>query len=99
MGDDLGAVWVLFLDGTSACPWDCADADGNVGITDFLALIAQWGGPGPCDFDGGDVHVTDFLLMLAAWGPNPGHPADLNGDDTVNVTDFLLLLADWGPCP
>jgi hypothetical protein len=37
--------------------------------------------------------------MLAAWGPNPGHPADLNGDGVVNVSDFLDLLAAWGPCP
>jgi hypothetical protein len=36
--------------------------------------------------------ITDFLLMLAAWGPNPGHPADLDGDDDVGITDFLRLL-------
>ena len=41
----------------------------------------------------------DFLALLAAWGPNPGHPADLNGDDVVDTVDFLELLANWGVCP
>ncbi|MHC4826430.1 MAG: hypothetical protein ACYTEY_07730, partial [Planctomycetota bacterium] len=54
------------------CPWDCGDGDGTVGIVDFLAMLAQWGGPGPCDFDGGGVSVTDFLLLLAHWGDCPG---------------------------
>ncbi len=56
-----------------ACPWDCgADNDGNVGIVDFLALLAQWGQVGTdCDIDGGGVGITDFLLLLANWGPCP----------------------------
>ena len=30
----------------TACPWDCGgDNDGNVGINDFLELLANWG---PC---------------------------------------------------
>jgi len=56
------------------CPWDCDSAestDGTVGIVDFLALLAQWGGPGSCDFDGGGVGITDFLELLAHWGPCP----------------------------
>jgi len=53
------------------CPWDCGAADGNVGIVDFLALLAQWGGPGMCDFDGGGVAITDFLTLLEQWGPCP----------------------------
>ncbi len=53
------------------CPWDCGDQDGNVGIVDFLALLAQWGGPGFCDFDGGGVGIVDFLKLLANWGPCP----------------------------
>ncbi len=54
------------------CPWDCTQTgDGNVGIVDFLALIAQWGGPGTCDIDGGGVGITDFLELLANWGPCP----------------------------
>ena len=58
--------------GALLCPWDCGgDDDGNTGITDFLALLAQWGGPGACDFDGGGVGITDFLLLLANWGACP----------------------------
>ncbi len=55
------------------CPWDCDGSnDGIVGITDFLALLAQWGTPGgSCDKDGGGVGITDFLALLAAWGPCP----------------------------
>ncbi len=40
-------------------------------ITDFLALLAQWRGPGSCDFDGGGVGIVDFLKLLANWGPCP----------------------------
>ena len=53
------------------CPWDCADLDGTVGIVDFLGLLAQWGGPGSCDFDGGGVGIVDFLTLLGNWGPCP----------------------------
>ncbi len=58
----------------ASCPWDCDGAesiDGTVGIVDFLTLLAQWGGPGSCDFDGGGVGITDFLELLANWGPCP----------------------------
>ena len=54
-----------------ACPLDCGDGDGTVGIVDFLALLAQWGTPGTCDADGGGVGITDFLELLANWGPCP----------------------------
>ncbi len=64
-----GIVWRL---GEMTCPWDCGgDNDDNVGIVDFLALLAQWGGPGSCDFDGGGVGIVDFLKLLANWGPCP----------------------------
>jgi hypothetical protein len=54
------------------CVWDCEPLpDGVVGVTDFLALLAQWGGPGSCDFDGGGVSITDFLLLIGVWGPCP----------------------------
>jgi hypothetical protein len=53
------------------CPWDL-DGSGDVGITDFLALLANWG-PNPghrADFDGdGMVGIVDFLALLANWGP------------------------------
>ena len=55
----------------SSCPWDL-DCDGNVGITDFLELLAAWGTDpgGPPDIDGdGNVGITDFLALLANWGP------------------------------
>ncbi len=55
------------------CPWDL-DLDGNVGITDFLDLLAQWGTDpgGPPDFNSnGIVDINDFLEILANWGPCP----------------------------
>ena len=56
----------------TACPWDCGDpTDEQVGIVDFLTLLAQWGSPGACDFDGDSVGITDFLKLLAHWGPCP----------------------------
>ncbi len=65
---DMGAYE---FQGTS-CPWDCTQTgDGNVGISDFLLLLAQWDSPGSCDFDGGGVGITDFLELLANWGPCP----------------------------
>ncbi|MCH7602806.1 MAG: hypothetical protein IIB54_08590, partial [Planctomycetes bacterium] len=59
------------------CPADCAGTpDGNVNVTDLLALLANWGGtPTLCDMapPGGDgsVNVTDLLALLAAWGSCP----------------------------
>ncbi len=41
-----------------ACPWDL-DGDGNVGIVDFLDLLANWNDP---------YTIVDFLDLLAAWG-------------------------------
>jgi formylglycine-generating enzyme required for sulfatase activity len=56
-----------------ACPWDLT-RDGDVGVADFLALLAAWGpaSPGPPDFDGdGSVGVQDFLALLSNWGACP----------------------------
>ncbi len=54
------------------CPQDCAPGggDGEVGIADFLALLAQWGQAGTtCDFDGGPgVGIGEFLDLLGQWG-------------------------------
>jgi hypothetical protein len=53
------------------CPWDL-DESGDVGVNDFLLLLAVWGTDpgGPPDFDGdGDVGITDFLAMVGNWGP------------------------------
>ena len=48
--------------------------DGNVGITDFLALLAEWGEVGtPCDFGVGPpgVGIDEFLQILGVWGACP----------------------------
>jgi hypothetical protein len=60
-----------FFGGFPPCPWDCGEPpDGEVGIVDFLALLAQWDMVGTsCDFDGGGVGIVDFLKLLGAWGP------------------------------
>ncbi len=67
-------AWIATLaQQPNPCPWDL-DANGLVGITDFLDLLAAWGpNPGhPADFDGdGEVGINDFLDLLAAWGPCP----------------------------
>ncbi len=68
---DMGAYE---FQGAPPCPWDCGgDDDGNVGIVDFLALLAQWGTLGSCniDGDGSGVGINDFLALLANWGPCP----------------------------
>jgi hypothetical protein len=58
------------------CPVDL-DCDGAVGVTDFLEMLAAWGGCPPmtncpADLDGdGSIGITDFLDLLAAWGPCP----------------------------
>ena len=74
-GGTPGGAGDLCSDGpcpVAGCPWDCGgDDDGNVGIVDFLALLAQWGTPGTCDFDGGGVGIVDFLALLAHWGACP----------------------------
>jgi hypothetical protein len=61
-----GSTYVFDLDPT----YGDLDCDDEVGITDFLALLAAWGAnPGhPADLDGdGFVGIIDFLLMLANW--------------------------------
>ncbi len=45
----------------ASCPADL-DGDGEIGITDFLALLADWGSP---------YGIEDFLALLANWGPCP----------------------------
>ena len=66
-----GAVVQIVGDGS--CPGDL-DNNGEVGVTDFLELLAAWGSgaTGPPDFDGDSVvGVGDFLELLALWGPCP----------------------------
>lgn len=61
------------------CPAD-GDADGVIGLTDLLRLLAHWGPcpePGvPCPADGdvdrdGDVDFGDLLELLGSFGPCP----------------------------
>jgi hypothetical protein len=50
------------------------DADGTVGVVDFLYLLAAWGPCAGCPEDlheDGVVDVSDFLLLLAQWGDCP----------------------------
>ena len=54
------------------CREDCeALPNGEVGIGDFLKVLADWGNASACDFDGGGVDVVDFLKVLAEWGACP----------------------------
>ena len=67
---DMGAYEFQFA---TSCPWDL-DGSGDVGINDFLDLLARWGtDPGvPPDFDAdGTVGILDFLELLGNWGPCP----------------------------
>jgi bacillopeptidase F len=71
-GVDTVEIFSRFCKG-NGCAADL-DGDNEVGITDFLALLAAWGpNPGhPADLDDdGTVGVTDFLALLDAWGPCP----------------------------
>jgi hypothetical protein len=60
----------VVVDLTNTCPAD-TDASGDVGIGDFLAVLAEWGTPN-ADVDGdGDTGIGDFLMILAEWGACP----------------------------
>ena len=53
------------------CPWDL-DGDGNVGITDLLMLLEDFGScdGSPADFDGdGCVGIVDLLTLIGNFGP------------------------------
>jgi len=69
-GDGDGAVWVLFLDGVSACPEDI-NGDGLIDVLDLLAVLSAWGTSDPdADVTGdGIVDVLDLIAVLSAWGP------------------------------
>ncbi len=71
-----GAAYMYNLAPNCNCPHDL-DADGNVGMSDLLSLLASWGpcplkADCPADFDdNGNVGVPDLLELLANWGPCP----------------------------
>lgn len=56
------------------CPADLDD-DGQVGFTDVLLILSNWGPcspPCPIDLDGdNNVGFTDLLVVLSNWGPCP----------------------------
>jgi hypothetical protein len=55
------------------CPADCVrPPDKQVTVSDLLAMLAQWGGPGSCDINNdGTVDIADLLGLLAAFGLCP----------------------------
>ena len=68
-----GAAYVFDVALNCNCPHDL-DADGNIGVSDLLGLLASWGPCKDCpaDFDGNNnVGVSDLLTLLANWGPCP----------------------------
>ncbi|MHC5006673.1 MAG: hypothetical protein ACYTGF_04845 [Planctomycetota bacterium] len=90
------AFVVAVLAVSPTCPFDL-DGDGDVGVTDFLSLLAQWGTDpaGPPDFDGdGTVGITDFLLLLAEWGPCSTGACCL-GDGACSVTTQAGCAGSW----
>ncbi len=53
------------------CPADINN-DGQVNVTDLLAVIGAWGACTGCSADinnDGQVNVTDLLAVIGAWGP------------------------------
>jgi hypothetical protein len=62
--------------GDLPCPAD-ANADGAVGIDDFLAVLSEWGmdcSVDTCSADGdgnGTIGIDDFLMVLSEWGMCP----------------------------
>ena len=70
-----GVPPVVDMGAYELCLWDCGgDHDGNVGIVDFLALLAQWNQVGTtCDFGLGAAGVgfNEFVDLLANWGACP----------------------------
>jgi bacillopeptidase F len=70
-GVDAVEILKLFCE-AAECP--DVDGDGDVGVLDFLEMLAAWGpNPGhPADVDGdGQVTISDVLILLANWGPCP----------------------------
>ena len=69
LGTNAGAAYTFDLS-ACLCPADL-DGDGEVAISDLLALFAQWGkNPNsPADLNSdGTVNTTDLLILFANWG-------------------------------
>jgi hypothetical protein len=59
------------IDWFRGVPLGDVDADGGVGIDDFLLILGHGGPCDPCNEDvdrDGLVGITDFLTVLANWG-------------------------------
>ncbi|NNM25211.1 MAG: LamG domain-containing protein [Phycisphaerales bacterium] len=72
-GTLVGPAWLGLVECGPPCPQD-VDASGDVGFSDLLAILANWGPCAGCseDLDGsGDVGFADLLAVLANWGPCP----------------------------
>lgn len=61
----------LYLNETLVTCTEDVNGDGNVDVTDLLAVIAAWGSDdASADLDGsGTVDVSDLLMIISAWGP------------------------------
>ena len=61
----------LYLNETAIACTEDVNGDGNVDVTDLLAIIAAWGSDdASADLDGsGTVDVADLLMIISAWGP------------------------------
>jgi hypothetical protein len=76
-GDGLEDIVIGRCNGTSVLISLCRediDGDGDVGIIDFLLLLAAWGpaSGNPADINGdGTVSIVDLLELLVNWGPCP----------------------------
>jgi hypothetical protein len=82
-----------FALGVALCPADCLQTpDGEVGVQDFLAMLARWGdaaGGGPCDVDyDGVIGPDDFLALLDVWGAcgRAAHPAAAPASGRVGIS-------------
>ncbi|MBT8486670.1 MAG: LamG domain-containing protein, partial [Phycisphaerae bacterium] len=91
-GSLVGPTWFELDECAPPCPSD-VDGSGDVGFTDLLAILSNWGPCAGCgeDLDGsGDVGFTDLLAVLSDWGGCPvatgacclpGACEDLSADD------------------
>ena len=72
----------------------CADLDGNgeVNVTDLLALLAAFGSSAAGDTNSdGETNVTDLLALLAAFGQSSCTPGGAgSGCLTADVTQISV---------
>jgi hypothetical protein len=85
-GDDDCPPGFLCIDGECVpyCPWDL-EGDGNVGITDFLALLASWGS-------------CDEIFTVQTAPPSESHLAivDRDGCDIGSLPTQMAVMLGMG---